>query len=158
MSKQMNFSTIPMNEVPVCALAPGKNEYCPLILVVNDDCAIADTLAEILTQSGYAGVPAYNGQEALETALLMPPDALIADAMLPGISGLDLAIAVEGIYPECKIMLLSGSASTAALIASANRAGHHLELINKPMRPKDMLAHVNDSLKDRGSQIGVCAN
>ena len=42
----------------------------PVVLVVDDESVIADTLAEILTRSGYKGVAQYDGDSALETALL----------------------------------------------------------------------------------------
>ena len=58
--------------------------YRPVVLVVDDESVIADTLAEILTRSGYTGVAEYDGDSALETALLMPPEMLITDVVLPG--------------------------------------------------------------------------
>jgi len=42
----------------------------PSILVVDDERAIADTLAQILNLSGYAAVPAYSGKAAIASALI----------------------------------------------------------------------------------------
>jgi DNA-binding response OmpR family regulator len=114
--------------------------------VVDDESAIADTLAEILTRSGYAAMAAYDGQSALETALLMPPEMLITDVVLPGMSGIELAITMKRVFPDCKILLFSGQASTSDLLASANRAGHHFALLTKPVHPTDLLSRVSETL------------
>jgi DNA-binding response OmpR family regulator len=129
-----------------------------VVLVVDDESAIADTLAEILTLSGYAAVPVYDGEEALETALVMPPELLITDVMLPGMSGIDLAISIKRIFPDCRILLFSGQAATTNLLASANRAGHQFTLLTKPVHPTDLLNRVAESLKTTGSRPTVGAS
>jgi DNA-binding response OmpR family regulator len=121
------------------------DSYRPMVLVVDDESTIADTLTEILNRSGYAAMPAYDGESALESALLMPPELLITDVVLPGMSGIDLAITIRRIFPDCKIILFSGQASTADLLASANKRGHQFSLLNKPIHPTDLLARVTES-------------
>jgi DNA-binding response OmpR family regulator len=115
-----------------------------VVLVVDDEGTIADSLSGILNRSGYAAMVAYDGESALETALLVPPELLIADVLLPGMSGIDLAIAVKRVFPDCGIILFSGQASTAGLLANANRSGHRFLLLNKPVHPKDLLARVSE--------------
>lgn len=126
---------------------PARSEYRPSVLVVDDESVIADTLAEILRRSGYAAVAAYDAAGALETALLKPPEMLITDVVLPGMNGIELAIQIKRIFPDCKTLLFSGQASTSDLLASANQAGHHFTLLSKPVHPKDLLAWVTQSLK-----------
>jgi CheY-like chemotaxis protein len=67
--------------------------------------------------------------------------------MLPGMNGIELAITMKRIYPECKILLFSGQASTADLMTSAKHAGHHFTLLSKPMPPQDLLAAVAKHLQ-----------
>jgi DNA-binding response OmpR family regulator len=121
-------------------------------MVVDDESSIADTLAEILSRSGYSAVAAYDGDSALESALLTPPEMLITDVVLPGMSGIDLAITVKRIFPDCKIILFSGQASTADLLAAANRDGHQFVLLSKPIHPADLLSRIADNLKHRKPQ------
>ncbi len=127
--------------------SPEVPEYRPSILVVDDESIIADTLTEILVRNGYAAVAAYDGSGALETALLQPPELLITDVMLPGMSGIELAIQMRRIFPECKALLFSGQAGTSDLLATAHRAGHQFTLLSKPVHPNDLLAWVAESLK-----------
>ena len=154
MTKSKNFPTVSLKDIPATA-QENVNGYRPVVLVVDDESVIADTLAEILTRSGYTGVPAYDGDEALETALLMPPEMLITDVVLPGMSGIELAITVRRIFPDCKIILFSGQASTADLLAAARQEGHHFTLLNKPLHPQDLLSRVSENLANRKEQSPI---
>jgi DNA-binding response OmpR family regulator len=140
------FPTVPIAEVPLPVEPTRGSAYRPIVLVVDDEPVIADTLAEILTQSGYAAMVAYDGESALETAALVPPDLLIADDLSPQMSGIDLAIAVKSESPDCRIILLSGPQSTANLLKSAKSGGHPISLIGKPIRPADLLSKVTATL------------
>src|ERR1700679_2638253 len=70
---------VSINDVP----AADTSDFRPVVLVVDDESAIADTLAEILSRSGYAALTAYDAEEALESALMTPPEMLITDVVLP---------------------------------------------------------------------------
>ena len=149
MSKNKTFPTVPLKEVPAHFEEHNPTGHRPVVLVVDDESVIADTLAEILSRSGYKGVAVYDGDSALETALLTPPEMLITDVMLPGMTGIELAITIRRIFPDCKIILFSGQASTADLLASARADGHHFTLLNKPLHPQDLLQRVSEGLKPR---------
>ncbi len=132
--------------------------YRPRVLVVDDESMIADTITKILSISGYTATATYDGDDALETALISPPDLLITDVMLPGMNGIELAITVKRVYPECKILLFSGQAATSDLMTTAKRAGHDFPLVSKPIPPKDLLAMVAMHLNSDANQaIGAVA-
>jgi DNA-binding response OmpR family regulator len=148
-SKDKNFPTVPLKEVPAHLGENGAEAHRPVVLVVDDESVIADTLAEILSRSGYHGIAVYDGDSALETSLMTPPEMLITDVVLPGMTGIELALKMRRIFPECKIILFSGQASTADLLASARADGHHFTLLNKPLHPQDLLLRVSEGLKPR---------
>lgn len=127
------------------------------VLVVDDESAIADTVAKILSLSGYPAVSAYDGNDALEIALMRPPEMLITDVALPGMNGIELAMTVKRIYPDCKILLFSGQASTSDLLATAGRAGHHFTLLNKPVPPQDLLTIVAQNLNTKNGRTANAA-
>lgn len=154
MSGRHSSPVVPLEEVPPA----DTSEYRPVVLVVDDESAIADTVTEILRRSGYAATAVYDGADALESALLTPPEMLITDVMLPGMTGIELAITIKRIFPDCKILLFSGQAATSDLMVSARGAGHHFTLINKPVHPRDLLQHVQSSLKPRDFRVGTTAN
>jgi DNA-binding response OmpR family regulator len=149
MSKLSGITTVPLSEVPKQEMVESSNPYRPLILVVDDECAIADSLAEILRRSGYRTKAAYDGNAALDMALLSPPDMMITDVMLPGMNGIELGITMRRIYPDCKVLLFSGSASTTSMMEAATRTGHNFVLLTKPVHPTEMLACVSDFMRPR---------
>jgi CheY-like chemotaxis protein len=155
MCAKSNFPTVPISDVPASVPSNTSTTHRPVVLVVDDESAIADTLAEILIRTGYTAMPAYDAEEALETALLVPPELLITDVMLPGMSGVELAIRIRRIFPDCRILLFSGQAATADLLAAANRTGHKFELLSKPVHPSDLLAWASKSFTQGQSQYAT---
>jgi CheY-like chemotaxis protein len=155
MTAKPNFPTVSIKDVPAFIPENGSKTHRPVVLVVDDESAIADTLAEILKRTGYTAMPAYDAEEALETALLVPPELLITDVVLPGMSGIELAIKIRRIFPDCKILLFSGQAATADLLASANHTGHKFELLSKPVHPSELLAWASQSLKQAAPQYAA---
>lgn len=142
MTKRPNSPIEPMDASPA-----DKSRYRPTVLVVDDESVIADTLTEILTRSGYAAQAAYDGPEAMEIALLNPPELLITDVSLPGMSGIELAIKLRRIFPDCRVLLFSGHASAGEQLANAHRSGHMFPLLSKPVHPKELLTRVAETLK-----------
>jgi DNA-binding NtrC family response regulator len=119
----------------------------PVVLVVDDERVIADTLSIILSRSGFVVQTAYDAASALELADLIPPQLLLSDVMMgPGMDGTQLAIEMIGAYPDCKVILFSGHAATADLLERARELGHQFTLLTKPLHPADLLDHIGDCL------------
>jgi DNA-binding response OmpR family regulator len=115
--------------------------------VVNDKPDVADSVAEILKQHGYAAIAAYDGETALETALLIPPELVIADVGLPGIRGIEVVTALRTQLPDCKVLLLSGEDASSDLPGSATDAEYRFKRVSSPVHPMDLVARVSARLK-----------
>jgi CheY-like chemotaxis protein len=113
------------------------------VLVLDDEQVIANTLALILNRSGYDARAVYSGEAAVETALALPPDFLISDVIMQGMTGLEAAIRISEIAPHCRIILFSGQAVTADLLEQAEADGHHFELLTKPVHPRALLERLS---------------
>ena len=111
----------------------------PLIYVVDDEPVIATTLAAILAQSGYSARAFIDPKEALKAAQTDPPALLLSDVMMPGMSGVDLALRIREHIPGCKVLLFSGAAAIADFLRTAQVEGHHFDLLTKPIYPSDLL-------------------
>src|SRR5690349_3185634 len=116
------------------------------ILVVDDERNIADTVAWILQAEGYTARPAYDGATALAMSREQTPDLIISDVLMPGINGIELAIAASTDYPRCRILLFSGQAGSGDMLDAARRHGHDFELLSKPIDPDDLVKKVADVL------------
>jgi DNA-binding response OmpR family regulator len=125
----------------------------PFVLVVDDEPVIANTLAEILNRSGYRAVTAHNAEAALELALSWPPQVLITDVVLPGENGIDLAMSIRRIFPDCKMLLFSGQAHTRDILALPKYQGHDFDIIGKPIHPSVLLDRVKKALSAKDGII-----
>jgi DNA-binding response OmpR family regulator len=144
---RMNFTVVSISDVPAPPASSHANDDRPLVLVVGDETAIADSVSEILNQNGYAAMTAYDGEDALETALLIRPELVITDVGTPGMNGIQVAAVLKKELPDCKVLLLSGQDADAEPLAMATYAGHEFALVEKPVQATELLARVSATIK-----------
>ena len=143
---KLKVEVVPLVDVPKDHIVILAEKRKPLVLVVDDERVIADTLSIILSKSGFSTMTAYDGKNALQLAQAYPPDLLISDVVMPGMTGVDLAITMKKIIPSCKVLLFSGQAATIDLLEEARHAGHDLTTLTKPVHPTDMLKRISECL------------
>lgn len=143
MPEKTRFEAVPVAEILAKGLEKKGRRPRPVVLIVDDEPVIADTLAVILTHHGFAAMSAYDAESALELAEVIPPELVISDVLMPGLSGVDLAIALRESIPDCKVLLFSGQASTVDLLHSARKAGHDFTVLVKPVHPTELLAQIS---------------
>lgn len=112
------------------------------ILVVDDEQPLADTLVAILCRAGYEASAFYNAQSALEKIDSCCPELVISDVVMPGMSGVEMAVLIRERHPKCKILLFSGNAATLDLLKQVREQGYDFELLGKPLHPTDLLAWI----------------
>lgn len=125
----------------------------PLILVVDDEPIITETLAAILAGKGFAVITAANGAEALEIARIIPPELLITDVAMPGINGIDLALEMIRTISDCEIIVFSGQASTMDVSGALRDRGRDCVTMVKPVHPSELIERVFDLLAKGGGDV-----
>jgi CheY-like chemotaxis protein len=113
------------------------------VLFVDDERLIADTLATIFSSQGYETRAVYSAEQALELISDWLPNLAIIDVRLPGMNGIDLAIRVRAEYPDCRVSLFSGQASTSDLLDLARENGHSFDILAKPVPPEELIAQAS---------------
>jgi CheY-like chemotaxis protein len=146
MPRPLKYEVVSLDEIPWNDSITFPKERESVVLVVDDERVIADTLSLILSQSGYNVLTAYDGKTALEIARSVPPALLITDVVMPGMTGIELAIMLVEVIPDCKVLLFSGQAATVDLLAAARDIGHEFAILTKPVHPTDMLRRVKERL------------
>lgn len=114
-------------------------ESRPRVFVIDDELDIAKLLVVILQMNLFDAIPYSDPLIALNAAKATPPDYLISDIVMPGMSGIELAIAIQREVPKCKVLLFSGQIGASELIAAAIEQGHSFELVQKPIHPTRMV-------------------
>jgi DNA-binding NtrC family response regulator len=111
----------------------------PLYFVVDDEIDIAKLLVVILQMNLFDAVPFADPREALEAAKVGAPDYLISDIVMPEMTGIELAISIRRDMPDCKVLLFSGKLGALELIQKAEKSGHNLHLLEKPVHPTKLI-------------------
>jgi DNA-binding response OmpR family regulator len=115
----------------------------PRVFVVDDEPLIATSLSTILRHSGFDALAFTLPLEALKAAQTDAPDLLISDLLMPQLSGVELALEMQKLHPNCKVLLCSGQSSDRDLLSDAAAAGHEFEHMVKPVHPKDLLKRIH---------------
>ena len=101
------------------------------ILIVDDEPLIRSTLAEYLTQEGFAVGTCANAEEALQTAAARRFDAALCDVQLPGLDGLELLDRLLKLNPEMFVLLITAYATVENAVEAFQRGAH--DYLMKPI-------------------------
>jgi DNA-binding NtrC family response regulator len=114
-----------------------------LIFVVDDEKAIADTLAVILIDAGFDAKAFLNPRDALKAAQILRPDLLLTDVVMADLNGVELGILFKAIHPACKVLLFSGRTLAADVLGNAGSQGHTFDFLQKPAHPLELISTIN---------------
>jgi CheY-like chemotaxis protein len=115
------------------------------LLVVDDQEEVRDVAVAHVETLGYRVVSAPSGRAALEVLEQRADiDLLFTDFAMPGMSGLELARAIEQARPELPVILVTGYSD----IANAQEL-RGLQLLKKPYRLDDLGAAIERALRGR---------
>jgi DNA-binding response OmpR family regulator len=128
----------------VLLVQPRMIDNKKLILVVDDEESVRNSLRAILENAGYRVVTAENGQKAIEKALVIPFDAVLVDLNLPDIDGADLILRLPKKDHEMIKIVITGF-STPEEGAKAADCGAD-DFLVKPVQPKELLNTLETTL------------
>src|SRR5260370_41541120 len=77
------------------------------IFVIDDEISIADSLAEILNDSGYEARALYSGHAAISLARYVCPNIVVSDVVMPSLNGVETALAFQQISPARRVVPFS---------------------------------------------------
>ena len=110
------------------------------ILVVDDECLVADTLGLIFRKHGFEAKVAYSANDALHCARSFSPHLLLCDIAMPGRNGLDLMTDFSRELPECRVLVLTGYYSNLPRIREhSGLLRRPAGVFTKPCNPSDLL-------------------
>lgn len=115
-----------------------------IAFVVDDENVIASTLELILISQGFDARSFVDPVDALNALSSVSPDLLLSDVIMPHMTGIELAIQVKLACPDCKVLLSSGQIATSELLVAASSAGHHFEILPKPVHPTTLIQKIEE--------------
>lgn len=143
----MTTEKAPAEAVPAALDGVPKAVTQGVILLVEDETALRDLLAEMLTEIGYRVLQGTDGRQGLDLLRSSGKiDLLVTDVGLPGsMSGIHLADAARALRPDLKVLFITGYADKVAAGGSLRASG--IEMMTKPFDLVDFTTKVGDLLR-----------
>ncbi len=136
--------TNPIEEArPVTPLVGVSTSPNATLLVVEDEAELLELTTEVLRERGFRVHGALDADEALEILEQHHDiELVITDAVMPGISGPELASIIRRRWPTVKLLLMSGYAANSPM----NEHFTDAQLLTKPVSAGELVGAVSDAL------------
>ena len=117
------------------------------ILLAEDDESMRVFLAKALERAGHSVIAVGDGIDAMTELLSHKFDLLLADIVMPGLDGIELARRAGADDPELRIMLITGFAAVA--VQARSESLDRTRVLSKPVHLRDLVAQVDDYLEPK---------
>src|SRR5882762_3167145 len=116
------------------------------ILLVEDEPAVRELTQIVLTTRGYTVIEALTPEDAVRMAVNKGAEIhlLLTDVVMPGISGRELAKRLTGLYPNLRVLYMSGY--TYNVIAQDGTLEEGISFLQKPFTPQVLAQRVREAL------------
>lgn len=121
------------------------------ILVVEDEAPLARTVKELLEEEGYETSHAGSAEEALEAVRRTPPDLMLLDVRLPGMSGFDLCrkLSEDREAPLFPVIFVTSKSEEPHRVTGLTIGAD--DYVVKPFSGPELLARIKAVLRRRGA-------
>jgi DNA-binding NtrC family response regulator len=117
------------------------------ILVVDDEQSMCDFMEIMLKKEGYDVTTSTSGHEAIQITASENFDLVIADIMMPELSGMDLLRKVKKSRPDLDFIMMTAFASVDTAIEAMKEGA--LDYITKPFRIDEIKLIIDKSVNSR---------
>jgi len=122
-----------------------------LVMIVDDEEGIRETLSGILEDEGYESITASSGEEAIKKVKETPPDVVLLDVWLPGMDGIETLQQMKASHPHIPVIIISGHANIEVAVKATKMGAY--DLLEKPLSIEKVLLAVDRALEKRGLEL-----
>lgn len=119
------------------------------VLIVDDEDIARMSLADILDLEGYDIRTASNGQEAVDIINKEPPDVVVLDLKMPGLSGIQVLERIEDKLNDVKVIVLTAHGSMDSAIQALRFRVH--DYLLKPVEPQQLVDCIEGAMVSKAS-------
>ncbi|HSB81575.1 MAG TPA: sigma-54 dependent transcriptional regulator, partial [Candidatus Methylomirabilis sp.] len=116
----------------------------PLVLVVEDEVILGDSISVYLERHDYVTSVARSGEEALRLAETTSPDVAVMDIRLPGMDGLEVLRRFRELSPGTEVVMMTAHASVASAVEAMRRGA--FDYLTKPLDLDELLLAIEKAL------------
>jgi signal transduction histidine kinase len=111
----------------------------PVVLTIDDDQYVRESLANFLEDFGYTVLQAEDGLQGLQLLAAHRPDLILVDLRMPRMDGLQVLAKVQQVAPEIPIMVVSGAGDIRDVVEALRRGAW--DYLVKPIQDMNILLH-----------------
>ncbi|MBN1843393.1 MAG: sigma-54-dependent Fis family transcriptional regulator [Deltaproteobacteria bacterium] len=119
----------------------------PVILIVDDETTILQSLSGILSDEGYETLTASNGYEALKIIEVESPDLVLLDIWMPGMDGIETLQEIKRTNPFLQVVIISGHGTIETAVKATKLGGY--DFIEKPLSIEKIVVTINNAINFR---------
>jgi DNA-binding NarL/FixJ family response regulator len=140
-------------------MSPATAGAGAVVLLVDDLPQSLGALAQELEADGYTVLVAHSGEAALERLDLVTPDAILMDALMPGLSGFETCrrLKADPAWSHIPVIFMTGLSETAHVVAGFDAGG--VDYVVKPVRAQEvrvrLATHVRNARAVRMARAAV---
>jgi len=123
-----------------------KPPDAPVILVVEDEETLAESITYNMEMEGYRVRRAATGTDAMAEFHRAVPDLILLDVMLPGLSGLDVCRRIRSLS-DVPIIMLTARSSEGDVVAGLELGAD--DYVTKPFSMRELVSRVRARLRSR---------
>lgn len=130
------------DDAPASTGPIGRSGPTPVVLVVDDAPSSLGLLCRSLEEEGYTVLIARDGPEALARLDLVTPDAILLDAVMPGISGFETCRRLKSVpaWQHVPVIFMTGLSETSHIVQGFDCGG--VDYVIKPVQPREVVARL----------------
>jgi two-component system response regulator HydG len=117
------------------------------VLVIDDDAAFAETVADGLVALGWRATPVGDGERAARLIRERQFDALVSDLRMPGIDGLELLTLAKQLAPERPVIIMTAFSAIDSAVECVRQGAYHY--LTKPFKVAELDLFLLRALENR---------
>src|SRR4029079_4123375 len=133
----------------------GADDRPRRVLVVDDEPAILRALTSALTARGYRVSQAVDGQTAIDSVAVDPPDVVVLDLRLPDIDGVEVCRRVRT-WSDVPIIVLSANGLDERKVEALDEGAN--DYVTKPYSTPELLARIRAALRSSAAANSTLEN
>jgi two-component system response regulator FixJ len=117
-----------------------------LIMIIDDDAAVRDSLSSVLSTYGYGTVACSSARQALREIEAARPDCIVLDVRMPEIDGLQMLEMLKRMESAPPVIIITGHADVPMAVQAMKRGA--ADFLEKPVVDEDLAASIGAAISD----------
>ncbi|TCL56035.1 two-component system response regulator AtoC/two-component system nitrogen regulation response regulator NtrX [Hydrogenispora ethanolica] len=116
-----------------------------VILVVDDEAGMRESLCEILARDGYANLTAGDGWQAIQLVQEKPVDLVLLDIKMPGLDGIETLKRIKALHEQLPVVMVTGYGTIESAVQAMKYGAK--DYITKPFVISNLRNVITENLK-----------